>query len=144
MCWLVSMPNMSDVQRKRILAEWVVKTKKQAVKLYAVVRWSRDADVVQKAMVRTPTAEPAADNLTPVLLQNVTAFLMDQNQQFVDAMTGLIYAKESLDPARLRNHDLLTSLDVLTAGSYLRLPTAIKVRPNGHKRLRLLTMPCSN
>jgi len=28
---------------------------------------------------------------------------------------------------RLRNHDLLTSLDVLTTGSYLRLPTCIKV-----------------
>ena len=45
------MPHMSDVQRKRTLAEWVVKTKKQAVKLYAVVKWSRDAAVVQKAMV---------------------------------------------------------------------------------------------
>lgn len=29
---------------------------------------------------------------------------------------------------RLRNHDLLTSLDVLTTGSYLRLPTCIKAR----------------
>ncbi len=28
---------------------------------------------------------------------------------------------------RLRNHDLLTSLDVLTTGSYRRLPTVIKV-----------------
>jgi mediator of RNA polymerase II transcription subunit 14 len=28
---------------------------------------------------------------------------------------------------RLRNHDLLTSLDVLTTGSYRRLPTIIKV-----------------
>lgn len=27
---------------------------------------------------------------------------------------------------RLRNHDLLTSLDVLTTGSYRRLPSAIK------------------
>ena len=44
---------MSDVQRKRVLAEWVVKTKKQVVKLYAVVKWSRDADVVHKAMVRS-------------------------------------------------------------------------------------------
>ena len=67
---------------------------------------------------------------------------MGQNQQFEDAMRGLTYAKESLDPARytslfihtlqlliyprLRNHDLLTSLDVLTTGSYLRLPSAIK------------------
>lgn len=28
---------------------------------------------------------------------------------------------------RLRNHDLLTALDVLTHGTYLRLPTQIKV-----------------
>lgn len=70
---------------------------------------------------------------------------MEQNQQFEDALVGLKYAKESLDPARsvlnllfhsytypviflrLRNHDLLTSLDVLTTGSYTRLPTYIKV-----------------
>lgn len=46
------MPNMSDSARKRTLADWVVKTKKQVVKLYAVIKWSRDADVVQKAMVQ--------------------------------------------------------------------------------------------
>ncbi|KAI0940563.1 hypothetical protein AcW1_003726 [Taiwanofungus camphoratus] len=63
---------------------------------------------------------------TQLMSQNVTAFLMDQNRQFEDAVSGLTYAKESLDPARLRNHDLLTSLDVLTTGSYRRLPTAIK------------------
>ncbi|KAI0344782.1 MED14-domain-containing protein [Trametopsis cervina] len=102
-----TMPHMSDNQRKRTLAEWVVKTKKQVVKLYAVVKWSRDATVVQKAM-------------------NVTAFLMDQNRQFEEAINGLKYTKDNLDPARLRNHDLLTSLDVLTTGSYRRLPSAIK------------------
>lgn len=103
-----TMPNMSDSARKRTLADWVVKTKKQVVKLYAVVKWARDASTVQKCM-------------------NITAFLMNQNQQFEDAMDGLNYAKESLDPARLRNHDLLTSLDILTTGSYSRLPTCIKV-----------------
>ena len=46
------MPNVSDSARKRTLADWVVKTKKQVVKLYAIAKWSRDADVVQKAMVR--------------------------------------------------------------------------------------------
>ncbi|KAJ7874735.1 mediator complex subunit MED14-domain-containing protein [Mycena olivaceomarginata] len=102
-----TMPNMSDTARKRTLAEWVVKIKKQVVKLYAVVKWSRDADTVQKCM-------------------NITAFLMNQNQQFEDSIRGLNYAKESLDPARLRNHDLLTSLDVLTTGSYHGLPTGIK------------------
>ena len=34
------------------------------------------------------------------LFQNITAFLMNQNQQFEDAMGGLSYAKESLAPAR--------------------------------------------
>ncbi|TFK44507.1 mediator complex subunit MED14-domain-containing protein [Crucibulum laeve] len=102
-----TLPNMSDAARKRTLADWVVKTKKQVVKLYAVAKWARDAKTVQKCM-------------------NITSFLMTQNQQFEDAMRGLNYAKESLDPARLRNHDLLTSLDVLTTGSYLRLPTCIK------------------
>ena len=51
--FLRSLPNMSDAARKRTLADWVVKTKKQVVKLYAIVKWSRDAGVVQKAMVLT-------------------------------------------------------------------------------------------
>ena len=45
------MPNMSDSARKRFVADWVVKMKKQVVKLYAISKWSRDAGVVQKAMV---------------------------------------------------------------------------------------------
>ena len=52
---------------------------------------------------------------------------MDQNQQFEQAVNGLLFAKDGLDPARLRNHDVLTSLDVLTTGTYRRLPSAIKV-----------------
>ena len=73
---------MSDSARKRTIADWVVKTKKQVVKLYAVMRWARDAHNVQKAM-------------------NITAFLMDQNQQFEESTQGIIYAKDSLAPARL-------------------------------------------
>ncbi|KAH0826875.1 mediator complex subunit MED14-domain-containing protein [Lanmaoa asiatica] len=102
-----TLPNMSDAARKRTIADWVVKTKKQVVKLYAVTKWARDAETVQKCM-------------------NITAFLMNQNQQFEGVIGGLTYARESLDPARLRNHDLLTSLDVLTSGSYKRLPSGIK------------------
>ena len=41
---------------------------------------------------------------------------------------GIRYASVT-DPRRLRNHDLLTSLDVLTTGTYRRLPSAIKVGP---------------
>ncbi|KAI6128239.1 mediator complex subunit MED14-domain-containing protein [Pisolithus croceorrhizus] len=102
-----TLPNMSDAARKRTLADWVVKTKKQVVKLYAVMKWARDADTVQTCM-------------------NITGFLMNQNQQFLDVIGRLTYAKERLDPARVRNHDLLTSLDVLTSGTYQRLPSVIK------------------
>jgi mediator of RNA polymerase II transcription subunit 14 len=42
---------MTDTARKRTLADWVVKTKKQVVKLYAIVKWSRDAESLQKCMV---------------------------------------------------------------------------------------------
>ena len=45
---------MSDSARKRKLADFVVAWKKQVVKLYAVAKWSRDADIVQKCMVRKP------------------------------------------------------------------------------------------
>ena len=48
-----SMPNMSDSARKRYVADWVVKMKRQVVKVYAIAKWSRDAGVVQKAMVST-------------------------------------------------------------------------------------------
>ena len=73
---------MSDAARKRTIADWVVKTKKQVVKLYAVMRWARDAEDVQKAM-------------------NITAFLMDQNQQFEESIQNITFTKESLAPARL-------------------------------------------
>ncbi|KAH8119598.1 MED14-domain-containing protein [Phellopilus nigrolimitatus] len=97
----------SDAGRKRMIADWVVKTKKQVVKLYAVMRWSRDAGDVQKAM-------------------NITAFLLEQNRQFEEAINSITTTKENLAPSRARNHDLLTSLDVLTTGSYQRLPSQIK------------------
>ena len=92
---------MSDSARKRTLADWVVKTKKQVIKLYAVVKWARDADTVQKCMVRLPVFLPRnLCNELNILVKNITAFLMNQNQQFEDAMVGLNYAKTSLDPAR--------------------------------------------
>ncbi|KAF8256603.1 mediator complex subunit MED14-domain-containing protein [Lactarius quietus] len=102
-----TLPSMSDSARKRKLADFVVAWKKQVVKLYAVTKWSRDADIVQKCM-------------------NITAFLMNQNRQFDDVIHALTSSRDSLDGARLRNHDLLTSLDVLTTGSYRRLPIIIK------------------
>ncbi|TFY52257.1 hypothetical protein EVG20_g10628 [Dentipellis fragilis] len=102
------MTEMSETQRAKAQVSRLRGLLEEAnCEVYAVAKWSRDADIVQKCM-------------------NITAFLMNQNRQFDEVIHGLKYAKDSLDPARLRNHDLLTSLDVLTTGSYRRLPTGIK------------------
>lgn len=42
---------MSDAARKRNMADWIVKAKKQVVKLYAAAKWARDSETVQKCMV---------------------------------------------------------------------------------------------
>ena len=94
-----SMPHMSDAARKRQLADWVVKMKRQVVKVYAIAKWSRDAGVVQKAMVYLPLGYLDCA-YTNAYVQNITAFLMDQNRQFEDAIMGLKYGRDMLDPAR--------------------------------------------
>ncbi|KAG9318993.1 mediator complex, subunit Med14 [Chiua virens] len=73
--------NMSDTARKQAIADWIVKTKKQVMKLCAVMKWARNAETVQRCM-------------------NITAFLMDQNHQFENVIGGLTYARENLDPTR--------------------------------------------
>jgi hypothetical protein len=63
------MPSMSDQARKRTLADFCVKTKKQVAKLYAVMRWSRDATLVQKCMVSTPPCPWATVNHLSLLIE---------------------------------------------------------------------------
>ncbi|KAI5889049.1 MED14-domain-containing protein [Schizophyllum commune H4-8] len=102
-----TLPGMSDVARKRTLADFVVATKKQVVKLYAIAKWARDAETVQKCL-------------------NLVGFLMNQKYEIDSAIGRLHQIHDELNPERLGNHDLLTSLDVLTTGTYQRLPTIIK------------------
>ncbi|KAH7102870.1 MED14-domain-containing protein [Auriculariales sp. MPI-PUGE-AT-0066] len=99
--------SQDEVQRKRQICSFVIQAKRQIVKLLAIVKWARDAHDVQKSM-------------------NITAFLMDQNQQFTQVVGAIDAVREGLKATRLRNHDILTSLDVLSTGTYQRLPRALK------------------
>lgn len=101
---------MSDSARKRKLADFVVAWKKQVVKLYAVTKWSRDADIVQKCMVCGLLSSMEAP-LTYLPMKNITAFLMNQNRQFEDVIRGLTDARDSLDGARyaLKTLSLISS-----------------------------------
>lgn len=45
------MPSFSDRERKTRLIQYAVNTRKQIIKVYAISKWARVADDVQKALV---------------------------------------------------------------------------------------------
>lgn len=54
------------------------------------------------------------------------AFLANQNKIFQDTVEYLHKIHIDLPAARLRNFDIPTAVDVLTTGTYQRMPTKIK------------------
>ncbi|KZT56231.1 MED14-domain-containing protein [Calocera cornea HHB12733] len=101
------LPSKSDTERKHLIREYGSSTRKQAVKTLVLTRWARDAPIVQKC-------------------QDVRFFLQLQNGQFREAAHALDGVRRALGAARSRAWDVLTAVDVLASGSYLRLPTVIK------------------
>ncbi|KAI7880178.1 MED14-domain-containing protein [Lichtheimia hyalospora FSU 10163] len=57
---------------------------------------------------------------------NIMAFLANQNQFFYDATRFLNKIHVELPRARIRNFDIPTAVDVLTTGSYQRMPSKFK------------------
>jgi hypothetical protein len=55
------------------------------------------------------------------------AFLANQNKFFQDTVDYLHKIHTELPAARVREFDILTAVDVLTTGTYQRMPTKIKV-----------------
>ena len=58
------------------------------------------------------------------------AFLANQNQIFRDSTHFLHKIHAELPKARIRNFDILSAVDVLTTGSYQRMPTKFQVQYN--------------
>ncbi|ORZ18119.1 mediator complex subunit MED14-domain-containing protein [Absidia repens] len=59
-------------------------------------------------------------------LMNIMAFLANQNKTFQDTVDYLHKIHIELPAARVRNFDILTAVDVLTTGTYQRMPTKIE------------------
>lgn len=132
---------MSDAARKRTIADWVVKTKKQVVKLYAITKWARDAETVQKCMVigsrifndtrihTKPEYNRLSHESKPTIRERHRWSHLCEGKSRSRKVRLLISSCFVIvqQLTRLRNHDLLTSLDVLTSGTYTRLPFGIKV-----------------
>ncbi|KAL7409275.1 mediator complex subunit MED14-domain-containing protein [Mrakia frigida] len=97
------LPSLHESARAAQIFQFSLYSRRQVVKLLALVRWSKESEVVAKCM-------------------NINAFLTRQNKQFDEAIEQLTVLRTGLDGTRLRNPDLLTALDVLTTGTYQRLP----------------------
>ena len=93
-----------DAVKKAKLQAWLSHAYKQTSKLYVLTKYSRNAPDIQKAM-------------------NIAAFLRSQGEQIIWATKAIHTVQDEAHRQRVRNPDLLTALDVLTTGTYTRLPS---------------------
>lgn len=77
--------------------------------------WTTRLDVYQRT------------NILFALVQNIMAFLSNQNKVFQDTVDYLHKIHTELPAARVRNYDIPTAVDILTSGTYLRMPSKMKV-----------------
>ncbi|KAG8987562.1 mediator complex subunit, partial [Tulasnella sp. 427] len=101
------MPSFGDRERKTRLIQYAVHTRKQIIKVYAISKWASVADDVQKAL-------------------DVMTFLVRSEAKIKAAHFVFGTSVGLLHSHRQRNADLMTALDILTTGTYQRLPTVIK------------------
>ncbi|CDZ98251.1 Thyroid hormone receptor-associated coactivator complex component (TRAP170) [Phaffia rhodozyma] len=97
------LPSLHDGARAGEIFQFALYARRQIVKLLALVRWSQESEVVAKCL-------------------NVIGFLNRQNNEFDQSISQLSAVKSGLGTTRLRNPDTLTALDVLSTGTYRRLP----------------------
>ncbi|GAA97600.1 uncharacterized protein L969DRAFT_87695 [Mixia osmundae IAM 14324] len=101
------LPSKDARARPRAIIEFVLSARQQLIKLLVLLRWSEHTDGLQRAI-------------------NVIAFLQDFGYEFkrTDQILTTLIEDESI-AARVRKYDLTTAIDLLTTGSYRRLPKAI-------------------
>eukprot|EP00794_Sanderia_malayensis_P011033 gene11033-12197_t len=104
------LPRKSDIERKIEIIRFATNTRQQFIRLLALVKWAASAEKVDKC-------------------QAMLTKLDQQNLFFKDTADSLArMARETLPNARLPNISLPAAIDVLTTGSFNRLPKCIKER----------------
>uniref|UniRef100_A0A7E4ZZ50 Mediator of RNA polymerase II transcription subunit 14 n=1 Tax=Panagrellus redivivus TaxID=6233 RepID=A0A7E4ZZ50_PANRE len=102
------LPIKDPVDRKKAIVQFAHATRLMFVKMLAIVKWLRTSKKF----------EP---------LSSICYFLDQQAQQFVDTADKLFeLARVELQQARLPLFQISTAIDVLTTGTYPRLPLIIK------------------
>ncbi|KAK7802273.1 hypothetical protein U0070_022775, partial [Myodes glareolus] len=107
----MKLPRKSDVERKIEIVQFASRTRQLFVRLLALVKWANDAGKVEKCAM-------------------ISSFLDQQAILFVDTADRLAsLARDALVHARLPSFAIPYAIDVLTTGSYPRLPTCIRQCP---------------
>ncbi|KAJ3641160.1 hypothetical protein Zmor_027677 [Zophobas morio] len=123
------LPRKTDMERKIEIYNFATRTRQLFVRLLALVKWANSASKVEKSA-------------------RIMGFLDKQSLLFVDTADMLSrMARETLVQARLPNFHIPAAVEVLTTGTYGRLPACIreKIVPpdpitNNEKRTTLLRL----
>uniref|UniRef100_A0A8B9RLC8 Mediator of RNA polymerase II transcription subunit 14 n=1 Tax=Astyanax mexicanus TaxID=7994 RepID=A0A8B9RLC8_ASTMX len=104
------LPRKTDMERKIEIVQFASRTRQLFVRLLALVKWASNAGKVEK-----------------LCCAMISAFLDQQAFLFVDTADRLAsLARDALVHARLPSFAIPFAIDVLTTGSYPRLPTCIR------------------
>ncbi|XP_069923593.1 mediator of RNA polymerase II transcription subunit 14 isoform X5 [Oryctolagus cuniculus] len=115
------LPRKSDVERKIEIVQFASRTRQLFVRLLALVKWADNAGKVEKCAFCLSMPE------NPVNGRMISSFLDQQAILFVDTADRLAsLARDALVHARLPSFAIPYAIDVLTTGSYPRLPTCIR------------------
>ncbi|KAI1318365.1 mediator complex subunit [Mortierella claussenii] len=101
------LPSMNDTQRKLHILDYALSKREQFIKLLVLTKWAKSANKFQQC-------------------QNIVGFLRHENELFTRAVSGLFETYRMFGRARVRNFDIPTAIDVLTTGTYQRMPSRIK------------------
>ncbi|KAH3775389.1 hypothetical protein DPMN_176791 [Dreissena polymorpha] len=119
------LPRKTDMERKIEIVQYASRTRQLFIRLLALVKWANSASKVDKCV-------------------KICNFLEQQSLYFVDTADVLArLSRETLVNARLPNFSLPCAIDVLTLGTYPRLPTCIRekivppdpITPNEKKKV---------
>lgn len=102
------LPRKTDMERKIEIYNFSARTRQLFIRLLALVKWANSVTKVEKSA-------------------HIMAFLDKQSLLFVDTADILArMARETLVHARLPNFHIPAAVEVLTTGSFNRLPTCIR------------------
>ena len=104
------LPRKSDLERKIEIVTFVNRTKQLFIRLLALVKWAGSASKVEKC-------------------STIVSFLEKQSDLFIETADILAkMSRENLTQARLPSFQLPSAVEVLTSGTYTRLPSCIRDR----------------